>query len=217
MNNQLLLTLVVLLASAVPAIAEDQSAPKPASPSIAVELKLDHQEYLLGESIAIEYVMKNIGNKPARFIREGYYPDLRLSKEFRLFAFRFDEQGKPSEKPEANWPMPPNEGGLRDLFGPFLQPGESRSTTLFVTRYIRFFKPGKYQLQIENFVPHDKTVYSVGRTTVSLKQPTPEEARQVYEKMKRAPRKAYDNNAMQFLAGAADFETMYQPVYLPIL
>jgi hypothetical protein len=35
--------------------------------------------------------------------------------------------------------------------------------------------------------------------------------------MKRAPREAYDDREMKFLGSAADFQTMCQPVYLPIL
>src|SRR5262249_31109085 len=78
-------------------------------------------------------------------------------------------------------------------------------------------EPGKYLLRIENFYPSEKKVFSVGETVITLKQPTPEEARGVYERMKKAPREAYDGNRMTFLGDAADFETMYHPVYLPIL
>jgi hypothetical protein len=187
--------------------------------SVAVTLKLDREEFLLGESIVVDYEMTNIGTDPAPYAKGGFYPTLRINDGFRMSAVRLDANDQPVGEPVMNWPMPDDFGGAAGGFS--LEPNESHSTTLFVTRYLRFLEPGRYRLRIENrarFSEADAAgPYSAGETVFTLKQPTPEEARQVFERMQQAPRKAYDDNAMTFLRGAADFEAMHQPVYLPIL
>jgi beta-lactamase regulating signal transducer with metallopeptidase domain len=183
---------------------------------IRVLLKLNRQEFLLGESIAVEYEMTNDGQVDAPYGKGGLYPDLRINDGFRMSAVRVDESGKPVGGPVANWPMPHNEGGKAGGFQ--LTPGETYSTTLFVTRYLRFQESGRYRLRVENLDRlNPSTVYSTGETMITLRQPTFEEARGVFERMKKAPRQAYDDNAMKFLADAADFQAMHHIVYLPIL
>src|SRR5262245_49833576 len=110
------------------ASAADGDVTQPPAPAITVEIQLDRTEFLLGESIAASYVMTNTSDKPARYEREGFYPTLRLTTRFRLSAFKLDEHGQPAEKPLPNWPMPIDMGGIHELVGPFLAPGESRST-----------------------------------------------------------------------------------------
>jgi hypothetical protein len=68
---------------------------------------------------------------------------------------------------------------------------------------------------VDRFNP--KKVYSSGEGYIVLKEPTPQQARQIFEQMKRAPRRAYDDSTMSFLPEAADFQAMHQPAYLPIL
>jgi beta-lactamase regulating signal transducer with metallopeptidase domain/WD40 repeat protein/HEAT repeat protein len=183
---------------------------------IHVNLKLKQQEFLLGESIAVEYEMTNQGDVDAPIAKGGFYSDLRINDGFRMSAVQVDENGKPIARPVANWPMPQNQGG--PVGGFQLKPGEKYSTTLFVTRYLRFVEPGRYRLRAENVDRLEpSTVYSTGETFLTLKQPTPDEARGVFERMKKAPRQAYDDNAMKFLPDAADFEAMHQPVYLSVL
>jgi hypothetical protein len=60
-------------------------------------------------------------------------------------------------------------------------------------------------------------VYSSGETFLTLNEPTPQQAHTVFSRMKLAPREAYDDQKMAFLKDAADFETMHQAVYLPVL
>ncbi len=186
--------------------------------AIRVVLKLNRQEFLLGESIAIEYEMTNQGTEEAPFGKGGSYPDLRINDGFRMSAVKIDEKGRPIGKPVGTWPMPQNFGG--PVGGFKLKPNETYSTSLFVTRYLRFLEPGRYRLQVSNvdrLEEHPKSFYSSGETTLILKQPTAVEAFGVFERMKKAPRQAYDNNTMKFLPEAADFQAMIQPIYLPVL
>jgi hypothetical protein len=185
---------------------------------IRVLLKLNRTEFLLGESIAVDYEMTNDGVEDAPYGKGGFFPDLRINDGFRMAAVQVDASGKQMGKPIATWPMPPNSGGRVGNFK--LKPGETYSTTLFVTRYLKFLEPGRYRLQVKNVdrLGRDpKSAYSLGETYFTLKEPTLDEARRVFEKMKQAPRKAWDDNAMKFLADTADFQAMHQPLYLPIL
>ena len=184
---------------------------------IEVELKLSRQEFLLGESISIEYVMTNTSNVNAAYGKGGYFPDLRINDGFRMSAIKVDENGKPIGNAVAALPMPDQYGGKAGGFE--LKPSEKDSATLFVTRYLRFLEAGRYRLRIENIdrLDADGRPYSAGETHVTLKQPSPKQARRVFEQMKQASQQAYDDNAMKFLPGVADFQAMIQPIYLPIL
>lgn len=187
----------------------------PAPKSIRVDLTLDREEFLLGESIVVDVEMTNVGMEPVPYERGGFYPDLRVNDGFRVSAVKVDAQGKPVAPPVARWPLPEDHGG--PMGGFTLKPDESHTTTLFVTRYLRFLEPGRYRLRIENVDRGEQAVYAAGETFFTLKQPTLEQARGVYRAMKGAPRKAYDDNAMKFLRNAADFEAIYQPIYLTVL
>lgn len=185
---------------------------------IRVVLKLNRKEFLLGESIAVEYEMTNHGPEEAEYGKGGFYPDLRINDGFRMLAVKVSEKGQPIGEPVETWPMPQNFGGRVGGFK--LKPNETYSTTLFVTRYLKFLEPGRYRLRVSNvdrLEDQPKSSYSSGETILVLKQPTAVEAREVFERMKRAPRQAYDDNAMKFLPDAADFQAMIQPIYLPIL
>jgi WD40 repeat protein/beta-lactamase regulating signal transducer with metallopeptidase domain len=185
---------------------------------IRVNLKLSRQEFLLGESIPLDYEMQNEGDVAAPYSKGAFFPSLRINDGFRITAVKIDGNGKPVAEPVASWTKTPEAEGKWGGFQ--LQPGGEYSTTLFVTRYLRFTEPGRYRLRVENinrFEPDAKVPYSAGETFITLKQPTPAEARGVFEAMKRAPRAAYEDNAMRFLADAADFQAMHQPVYLPVL
>lgn len=180
------------------------------------ELKLDRQEFFLGENIAVAYTVENKGPVPLPYAGGSSYPELRVMNFIRCSATKVDQQGKPNGKPVVVFPMPMDLGGL--VGNNKLKSGESRSVTVFVTRYLRFEEPGDYELKIENIDPRRaKQVMSSGGTRITMKQPTLTEARAIYQKVKAAPREAWDDNNMVFLADAADFETMYQPVYWPIL
>lgn len=183
---------------------------------IRAVLNFDRNEFLLGESIVVEYGMTNTADSEASYGRGGFYPDLRINDGFQMSAVKVDENGRPLAGPVANWPMPENSGGKAGNFK--LKPGEIYSTTLFVTRYLRFLEPGRYRLRIRNIDRLDPdTVYSTAEAYLTMKQPTQEEARGVFERMKQFPREAYDSNAMKFLRDAADFQAIHQPFYLPVL
>ncbi|MBL4883351.1 MAG: M56 family metallopeptidase, partial [Planctomycetaceae bacterium] len=188
---------------------------KPTPQAIRVHLKLDRQEFFLGESIAVEYEMKNIGNKIAPYDKGGFYTGFRTNSEFPMTAVQIDDAGKPIGKPVALFEQPQDMGGMVSNWK--LKPGESHSTVLFVTRVLRFSQPGRYRLQIKNVHAGTTVAYSSGETIITLKQPTTKQARSVYEQKKLAPRKSWDDNKSTFLKDAADFTTMYQPVYLPVL
>ena len=188
---------------------------QPAPKSIRVDLRLAQKEFLLGESIVVDVEMTNVGTVPVPYEQGAFFPTLRMNDGFRMSAVKVDETGKALGPPVDQWPFPENFGG--PVGGFTLKPDECRTTTLFVTRYIRFLEPGRYRLQIENQDRGQQAVHAAGETLLTLKQPSLEEARGVYRAMKRAPRKAYDDNAMKFLRDAADFETMHQSIYLAVL
>src|SRR6185369_8317519 len=119
-----------LLANCTCMFAADADAPAghaapAAAPAFTAKIELDRVEFLLGDSIPAKFVMQNNSNVPERYAPGGIYPTLRLLKEFRLTAFKIDEQGKPANKPVTNWPMPMDFGGPRPIVGPFVQPGEN--------------------------------------------------------------------------------------------
>ena len=185
---------------------------------IKVVLKLNRKEFLLGESIAVEYEITNGGTTAARYGQGALYPDLRFNDGYRVSAVKVDENGKQIGEPVASWPLPRSFDGPSGNFE--VKPGEKLSTPLIVTRYLKFLQPGRYRLRIENVDRFDRTLkksYSAGETYFAVKEPTPQEARRVFEQMKQAPRKAYDDNAMRFLPEAADFQAIHQPIYLPVL
>jgi len=161
--------------------------------------------------------MKNAGSSRRNTAAGAVYPALRINDGYRMTAVEVDENGAPTGKSAALWPLPRVFWGPGNVNGWTLEPGEQRVDTLFVTRYIRFDEPGQYRLRVVNVDRHTGTAYSSGETIITLRQPTPEQARQVYEEMKRAPREAYRDSDMTILSGAADFETMHQPVYLEVL
>ncbi|MFN0054476.1 MAG: M56 family metallopeptidase [Planctomycetales bacterium] len=190
-------------------------------PAAAMEATIHfaQTEFWLGESIAVEYQMVNRGDQPAPYARGAYYTALRTNDAYRLRAVRIDDQGEPIGRWFPTPEDPQGAEGTREgpAGGWLLQPHESRDETLFVTRSVRFSEPGRYRIRIDNVNRQTGAVLARGEVVLTLKQPNPDQAREVYRRMKRAPRKEYDDNAMQFLAEAADFETMHQPVYLPIL
>jgi hypothetical protein len=199
-----------------PPVSELDAPTGASAPSIQASIMLDRKEFLLGESIAVDFEMINKGKEPASYGGGSFYPTLRIAEAFRISAVMVDENGKAVGEPVVNWPMPQDFGGPMSNWK--LEPGETNSTTLFVTRYVRFREPGRYRLKIENVDKfNNKTVHAIGETFVTLKQPTAEQARSVYQRMKQAPRKAWDDGRSRFLGDAADFETMHQPIYLLVL
>jgi hypothetical protein len=75
--------------------------------ALKVALKLDRNEFFLGESIAVEYEMTNAGQEPVPYGRGAYFHTLRINDGFRISAVRIDEKGKAIGKPVANWPEAP--------------------------------------------------------------------------------------------------------------
>ena len=200
---------------------------KPVEPGKSVDalgpiralLKLKRKEFLLGESIGVTYEMTNMTSNPAEYGKGAFFSNLRYNDGFRISAVKVDADGRPGNRdgiPVKSWPKPDNDGGKRGGFS--LAAGEKYSTNLFVTRHLRFQDEGIYRLKIENVDRLDPSiVYSVAETQITLRMPTPDQARGIFLKMKKANRQAYDDNAMNFLLDAADFQSMLQPAYLPIL
>jgi hypothetical protein len=184
---------------------------------IQVMLILSRKEFMLGESIAVNYEVTTDATTTARYEKGGFYPGLRINDGFRMYAVKVDAKGKQIGAPVATWPLPPNQGGPINNW--VLEPGSRFSTTLFVTRYLKFLEPGRYRLRVENvdrLERNPERLYSSCEAYLVLKEPTLQDARRIFEQMKQAPRKAYDDNAMKFLPGAADFQALHQPIYLPI-
>ncbi|MBS0260382.1 MAG: M56 family metallopeptidase, partial [Planctomycetes bacterium] len=68
------------------------------------ELDLPRQEFFLGESIPLNFVMTNVGETDLPYGQGAVYLDLRINDGFRLSGERLDDNGQPVGQPVATWP-----------------------------------------------------------------------------------------------------------------
>lgn len=214
--------------TALAEVAESESSagPEPQAPAGArVTLLLDRQEFLLGENITVCYRLENVGREPLRSEKGGHYPTLRRNDGYAITMTPIDAEGKEIGKPLEPVPEPENLGGPETQWE--LKPGEVYQQTLYLPRYVRLDQPGRYRLRVVNRDrlagltsrgrPSAKEVFSVGETTIALRAPTPQEAREVYERMKKLPQGPVAGIGERRDQPIADFEALIHPVYLPML
>jgi len=195
-----------------------QGSRKEESGGARVTLLLDHNrtEYLLGENITVCYRLENVGKESIRYEPGGFSPASRLNDAYRVTAVPVDNDGKPIGQPLESWPGSTNAEGPMISWG--FEPGKVSQQTLYLPRYVRFDKPGWYLIRIVNHPRGDlRTEFSASETTITLRVPTPEQAREIYQAMKKLPREPVAGIGERRDQIIADFEALIHPVYLPIL
>ncbi len=183
---------------------------------IRVTITTDRPQYLLGENIIVHVSMKNIGTAPAPCGSGAQFPTLRIDDAYHATATPVDEQSKPLPGQVETWPIPQITDGPMGTGS--LKPGETHEQELYLIRYLRFTEPGRYLIRIANVDHWNPTKeFAFGETVLTLKAPTPAEARQVFERMKKLPATGPAGPGEMPTGEVADFEGMLNPVYLPIL
>jgi HEAT repeat protein len=197
--------------------AQDRPVPRDgAKRGAGVTLTPQRREYFLGENILVHYRLANAGKEPVRYEKGGFYPELRRNDGYRVTAVLLDEKGRPTAERAPAIPEPPNHGGPVTHWE--LPPGGIYEQTLYLPRYLRFEKPGRYRVRIANVVRLEPTQeLSAGEMTLTLKLPTPAEARAVYERMKRLPAGPVAATGERSDTEIQDFQALLHPVYLSVL
>jgi HEAT repeat protein len=194
--------------------AEQQKAPR--KPGARVTLTPQRREYFLGENILVHYRLENAGTEPVRYEKGGFYPALRRNDGYRITAALLDDKGRPTGESAPVIPGPANFGGPVTHWE--LAPGGVYEQTLYLPRYLRFEKPGRYRIRVANVVRLEpEKELSAGETTITLKLPTTAEALAVYRRMKLLPAGPVAGPGERTDTEIADFEALRHPVYLPIL
>ena len=119
--------------------------------NVTATLISPRQDYFLGENIMIRYRLENTGKAPVRYEIGAFYPMLRRNDGYRISAVLLDDNGQPSTQSAPAIPGPENRGGRITHWE--LLPGQIHQHTLYLPRYFRFEKPGKYRIRIANVPP----------------------------------------------------------------
>ncbi len=182
-------------------------------------ITLDHQrnEYFLGENILIDYRLENTGPGPLRYEKGGFFPGLRRNDGYRVTAVPVDGVGKPIGPPAETF-ADPEESREGSLASWELAPGEAYLQTLYLPRYVKLEKAGRYSIRIANVDRlNPETQFSAGETLITLKEPAPTDARTIYQRMKRLPREPVAEIGESSKVPIADFQALLAPVYVPVL
>jgi hypothetical protein len=188
------------------------SGPVPVPADARVTLTSDKSIWFLGENILVQFVVENAGDKPFAISVGGDYRG--ASRELRYHVKATDASGKPVADP---YPSTFNMGGL--VGAVTLKPGEKFTRTLPLVRYLRFDGPGNYAISAWHDLGWKETSerrLPVGHMTLTLRMPTPEQARGILDGMERLPE---DPSASQGQRSRPfqDFAALRYPVYLPFL
>jgi beta-lactamase regulating signal transducer with metallopeptidase domain/HEAT repeat protein len=185
-------------------------------PAARVTLTTPRQEYFLGENILVHYRLENTGKEAVRYEKGGFFPELRRNDGYRVSAVLLDKQGRPTGEAAPAIPEPPNFGGPVTHWE--LPPGKVYEQTLYLPRYLRFEKPGRYRIRVANVVRLEPTQeLSAGEMTLTVKLPTPAEARAIYQKVKKLPAVPVAASGERSDTEIRDFQALLHPVYLPVL
>jgi hypothetical protein len=168
-----------------------------------VTLKLDKAQYLLGENILLHIHLENDGDTPFTYDNKGTDWD----ENFVVSAVGSD--GRPVAAPAH--PIRLDVAWSRGV----LKPGGSADWSLSLTRYCVFELPGRYVADIRSEFGWAETPgrkNPAGTIALTLRMPTPAQARGVLEKMDAPPAAPHGGEAP-----TADFSALRCPVYLPLL
>jgi beta-lactamase regulating signal transducer with metallopeptidase domain/HEAT repeat protein len=196
--------------------ARQGGARSQAKPAARVTLTPQRPAYFLGENILVHYRLENAGKEPVRYDKGGFYPELRRNDGYRVTAALLDEKGRPTGELAPAIPEPANHGGPVTHWT--LAPGGVYEQTLYLPRYLRFQKPGRYRVRISNVVRlNPQQELSAGEVTLTLKLPTPAEARAVYQRMKKLPAGPVAGIGERSDTEIQDFQALLHPIYLTVL
>ena len=207
-----LLPLAVLLVSLAPrgAMAADRPAAIP--PGVKISLVLDRTEFFLGENILLHYCIENTGEPAFSVEVGGDYRGGTRANRFKITARSV--AGQPVGDPA---PVQWNMGGLSPNTS--LTNGAQWFEQVWLARYCLFEEPGSYTVRVfhdlgwgerQALDPREVT------TTITLRRPTPEQARKVVEGMFSALKYGGPTWGKKS-EPQADFSVLRDPVYLPVL
>lgn len=218
-----LLAVLFCVSRAVPARADGVAATRGAPPiaqkiqvvpdGARVTLVPRRADYFLGENIIADFRVENAGKTPFSISVGGDYRGGTRADRFKVSAR--DAQGNPVPDPN---PTESNFGGLGGSIS--VAPGGNWTQTLALLPYLRFETPGEYQITAQHDLGWKASAdhpLPVGRATIQLQMPTPEQAREIVAKMEALPK--YDSVRMGQPNPNEwpDFSALRFPVYLPII
>jgi HEAT repeat protein/tetratricopeptide (TPR) repeat protein len=168
----------------------------------------DRNEIQAGEELGVESYVRNVGDA-AFGLRVG--GDGRGVRPTRFKISAVDADGNKVTDPNAN---AMNMGGFGGC--PMIEPGKSYAESLFLSKWCEFVKPGVYTVTCTSILRISKDGTSdfderkmlqlpiETRFTLTVKEPTAQDAREKVESMLKNRDKA-------------DFSILRSPVYLPVL
>lgn len=164
-------------------------------------LRTNKAHYIFGEEIELTLEIRNMGRRPFSVFRGCDYRGATRHLNFLVTATHEDG----SEMPDPH----PNQNCLGGLGGSsVIEPGKFHSDNLKLLDYRRLTKPGRYLVT----ATHEWNL--VGSATIEVRDPTPAEARQLWDdlnqKMPKQPNHHPDHKVPAF-------GRLTHPVYLPLL
>ncbi|NQT20320.1 MAG: HEAT repeat domain-containing protein [Planctomycetes bacterium] len=181
-------------------------------PGAVVKFTPEKAEYFLGEPTYVLFTLKNEGTEEIRFESGG--DRARLGPQ--RFKFRaWDKAG--DEVPDAYDPLGISVGGG---FGGVhnVKVGETYTRRLLLQACCRFESPGTYRVGAACALGWSGEGYKrtpLGEFEVVLRQPTPQQAKVVLDRLAAGARKKL--NTSTFLSPEFAFKVIRSPVYLPHL
>ncbi len=193
---------------------------------VQIRLHVDKQVWLLGEPVLLHYEAKNLGSEQ---VNVSFGGDSRTwpARSLRFKIIAIDEAGNVIDDP---CPSRHCHGGFGG--GAKIEPGQSHWEPIPLWRSCSILRPGVYTIRVYHDLGWDGNNYfsriesthlpliphfaPVVETTLTFREPTPEEAREVVEhvlSMPRHPDRASGERAKPY----GDMTTITHPVYLPIL
>lgn len=192
------LRVLLLLAVVVPVSAEE--------PSYSLSLKSRQDCYFLGENVLVDFEVRNTGREILELEFGGDYRGAPRSTRFQLEIF--DQNGQLLKDP---YPDPLCLGGLSHR--PRLAPGQSYFATLQLYRYRRLEQAGCYRVRATHDLGISNSKWAELGANLSLKEPSPGEAREVVARALQLPR-LEGTTAGQITPNHQDFSCLGYPVYL---
>jgi len=193
---------------------------------VQIQLHVDKQEWLLGEPVLLHYEVRNLGSEQAEVSFGG---DSRTwpARSLRFKVLAIDEAGNVVDDP---YPSRMSHGGGGG--GSKLQPEDNHWEPIPLWRSCAILRPGVYTIRVYHDLGWDGNNYfskiesthppliphfaPVIETTLNFREPTPDEARGVVDRvlnMPRHPNRSLGEHAKPY----GDMTALTHPVYLPIL
>ena len=200
--------------SPVKEFAVGEPLPVPAGAHVFVES--DRKEYFLGENVLLHLGVENVGAAPFDVTRGGDYRNSG-GRELRFLVRAVDAEGKECDDPTPD-AYALCMGGI--MVTSSIEPNATSYMSIPLLEYRRIEKPGTYRI----FVSHDlgwlgmptKPV-PIAEITLSFKQPSAAEAKQLVEQMVNAERKRNWSFDGKKEPAYTAFSLLRDPIYLPEL